>query len=364
MKTLDVANQRMNNQRLSGVPFAHPEEVVGWLCAVQAQDYGAAKWGVAQRTTGATNEDFDRLFDAGAVLRTHVLRPTWHFVTPADIRWMLGLTAPRVHAANSYYYRKLELDDAVFRTGNELLTTALQGGKQLTRAELAGGLRHGGIDASGLRLSYLLMHAELDALICSGALRGKQFTYALMDERVPPASPYRRVEAIAELTRRYFASHGPATVHDFAWWSGLTVTDAKSGIELAKPHLVREVSGETTYWFTPVPTTPMQRPAARLLPNYDEYLIAYKDHSASFAEKVYRSLKPDEGALIGHIIVVDGLVVGGWRRTLDRRGLTIETDLLVPLSPAETDAVRVAAEDYGRFFGLPVAVGFATAHRS
>ncbi len=355
MDTRDIVDLRMHNHRLAGAPCARPEEVVQWLGAVQSQDYGGAKWGIAQRTVGTTSEEIDWLFAEGAILRTHILRPTWHFVMPEDIRWMLALTGPRVHALNAYYYRKLELDEAMFRRSNELLAETLRGGNQLMRTELAGVFRNNGIDASGLRLAYLLMHAELDGVICSGALRGKQFTYALLEERAPRSRTLDRDEALAELTTRYFASHGPATVHDFAWWSGLTVADARTGTEIAQSQLVSETVGESTYWFAPTTAAgPLTSPIAHLLPNYDEYLVAYKDHRASFDADVYGNLKPEEPALMAHIVVIDGLVVGGWKRTVGRREATIKTTMLVPLRDAERDALRMAAEKYGRFLGLPV----------
>jgi hypothetical protein len=351
----DVVRLRMHNQRLAGAPFARPEEVVRWSGAVQAQDYGGAKWGIAQRTAGVTSTEIDRLFAQGAILRTHILRPTWHFVMPEDIRWMQVLTGPRVHALNAHYYRKLELDGAMFRRSEALLTKTLRGGNRLTRAELAGVYRDSGIDASALRMTYLLMHAELETVICSGALRGKQFTYALLEEQAPRSRTLDRDEALAELTIRYFACHGPATVHDFAWWSSLTVADVKAGIEMAKSQLVSDVVGETTYWFAPTgPAGRLESPVAHLLPNFDEYLVAYKDHSASFDAEVYGRLKPEEAPLMAHILVVDGLVVGGWKRTIGRREVTIRTNLLVPLGGAEWDAVRMAAAGYGRFLGLPV----------
>jgi len=355
MERIDVAKQRMHNQRLTGVPFDRPEEVVRWLGAVQSQDYGGAKWGVAQRTTGATNAELDRLFAEGAILRTHVLRPTWHFVAPDDIRWLLGLTGPRVHAANAFRYRQLELDDVTLRRGNDLLANALQGGKSLTRAELAEAIQGGGIDTSGQRLAHMVMYAELDAVICSGHLRGKQFTYALFDERVPRTREFTRDEALAELTRRYFASHGPATVQDFAWWSGLTVTDGKTGIELAKAHLTSEVVDGRTYWLAAAPMAVQPRtPAVHLIPNYDEYLVAYRDRSAALDESVIGKIMSDRDAIFADSIIIDGLVAGRWRRTVGRYEVTVRTSPFVPLSGAERDAVRAAADVYGRFLELPV----------
>ena len=296
-----------------------------------------------------------RAFDQGRILRTHVLRPTWHFVSPADIRWLLALTAPRVHAANAYYYRKLELDEVVFRRSRAALLGALRGGAALTREEVAAVHRKAGIDAAGLRLAYLVMRAELDGVLCSGPLRGKQFTYALLEERVPAARVRDRQESLAELTRRYFAGHGPALVKDFAWWSGLTTTEARSGLEMAKGSLLSETVSGKTYWFAEKAKTPAPKtPAVRLLPNYDEYLIGYKDHSASFEPSLREKVGRDTAALQAHIVVLDGHVIGGWRRTIQKKEITITTDLLVRLDKAQRAAVAAAAERYGAFMEMPV----------
>ncbi len=235
MPNLDIAHQRLHNQMISQRTLTQPADVVQALGAVQAQDYEGAKWAVAQRTKDLTDAAFEQAFTAGAILRTHVLRPTWHFVTPTDIRWMLALTAQRVHAALNYHNRKLALDNALFAQSNAVLIKALQSGQQLTRTELGAFLQQADIATDDLlRLGHILIHAELEGIVCSGARRGKQFTYALLDERAPQAKTLARDEALAELAKRYFTSHGPATLKDYVWWSGLTVADAKAGIEMVK----------------------------------------------------------------------------------------------------------------------------------
>src|SRR6266852_6469726 len=232
MINLDVAHRRLHNQHITRRTLETPQALVEWLGAVQAQDFAAAKWALGLRLQGVTDDDIEQAFTDGAILRTHVMRPTWHFVSPADIRWLLALTAPRVHAASAYYSRRLELDEVAFRSTNAVLANALQGGKQLTRDELASALQQAGIITEGeQRVTHIMMRAELDGIICSGARRGKQFTYALLEERAPQARALERDEALAELTRRYFTSHGPATVQDFVWWSGLTTADARVGLE-------------------------------------------------------------------------------------------------------------------------------------
>jgi hypothetical protein len=283
MKSLDIANQRLHNQRLSSPDFRKPAQVVTWLGAVQAQDYYGAKWALGLRMIGATDEALEKAFTNGEILRTHVMRPTWHFVTPADIRWLLKLTAPRVNAAMAHNYRKFELDNAVFKRTNKAFATALRGGKQLTRNVLRAIVNQAGVATEDLlRFAHILIRAELDGLICSGARMGKQFTYALLDERVPQTSLLTREESLAELTRRYFTSHGPATLQDFIWWSGLTATDAKSGMEMIQSQLTKEVVEGKLYWFKPSRLN--VKVAARdvyLLPAFDEYLVAYKDRRAA-----------------------------------------------------------------------------------
>src|SRR6266571_7526030 len=250
MINLNIAHRRLHNQHITWRMLETPQALVEWLGAVQAQDFAAAKWALGLRLQGVTDEDIEQAFTDGAILRTHVMRPTWHFVSPADIRWLLALTAPRVHAANANWYRKLELDDAIVRRCNETLAKALQGGKQLTRDELASALRQAGIVTQGeQRVTYIVMRAELDGVICSGARRGKQFTYALLAERAPHARMLARDEALAELTMRYFMSHGPAVIQDFVWWSGLTVAEARAGLAMVTSHLLHETINGQTYWF-------------------------------------------------------------------------------------------------------------------
>ena len=351
----DIASRRLHNQHLAGNPLERAEDVVRELCAVQAQDYGGAKWALAQRSASLTDSDLDNLFDAGAMLRTHVMRPTWHFVAPADIRWMQALTHARVDAVCAYYYRQHELDDAVFARSNALIGAALEGGRYLTRPELGKVLEDGGIPASNTRLAPLMLRAELDAIVCSGPRRGKQFTYALIDERAPDARRLDRDEALAELTRRYFVSHGPATVRDFVWWSGLTVADAKAGLAMVQSCFTSEVVDGKTFWFAPSSApVKIRKPLVHLLPNYDEQLIGFKDREPTIHESVRNRIRPSDSALMAHLITVNGVVVGAWRRTVAKKGVTVRTNLVVPLNRAEQAALELAAEDYGRFMGLPV----------
>jgi hypothetical protein len=241
MRPSDIPHARLHHQRLTSPRFKEPVDVVRWLGAVQAQEYAAAKWAIGQRMRRATDDAVERALSEGSILRTHVLRPTWHFVAPEDIRWMLELTGPRIKATIASYARNVSLDEVTFKRSQKVMERALRGGRHLTRSALRQTFQRAGIPTNGIRAVLMLMRAELDGLICSGPRAGKEFTYALLEERVPRSQPLTRDEALRELTRRYFTSRGPATLQDFVWWSGLTTADARSGIEMAGSDLSHDM---------------------------------------------------------------------------------------------------------------------------
>ena len=350
MTNADIIKQRLQNQHLVTGWLTQPAALVQWFGAVQAQDYAGAKWALGARLPGITDDVVERAFTEGAILRTHVLRPTWHFVAPTDIRWMLKLTAPRVHALLAPNNRKYELDAQTLQRSVRTLTKALQGGKELTRDELRAVLAQAGIAAENtIRMANLMIHAELEGVVCSGARRGKQFTYALLDERVPPTKTLTREEALCELVRRYFVSHGPATLQDFAWWSGLTVTDARRGVAALQSELEQVSYQEQTYWLSSSASTVKSTiPAAYLLPNYDEYGVAYRDRSAIFKTEDASQL------IFNHLIFLKGQLVGTWKRTLRKDAVVVEANTFAPLTKAEHQSVAAEARRYGDFLELPV----------
>jgi Winged helix DNA-binding domain len=349
MTDLEIVRRRLFNHSLSVPQFKKPEDVVKWLGAVQAQDYPGAKWALGLRAQGLKDTAIEQAFNTGKILRTHLLRPTWHFVTPADIRWMLALTAPRVNAISATYYRKLELDDAIFSRSNNALAKALQGNNQLTRQVLRFVLQQAGIIANNLRFAYLLMRAELDGVICSGPRQGKQFTYSLLAERAPKAKSLKRDEALAELIRRYFTSHGPATLADFVKWSSLTTTEARAGLESVRSELSHESVEGKTYWFAGNgPAVKRGAPVAYLLPAYDEYCVAYKDYSLTLDPVYYKQ------AILGNALVVDGRSAGIWKRTYKDGEVVITSWPFNKLTATEERALTSAARRYGEFLELPV----------
>ena len=348
----NIIDLRLRNQRLTRSEFRDPADVVTWLGAVQSQDYPGAAWGVGLRTPGLTSEAFDRAFDEGRILRTHILRPTWHFVPPADIRWMLSISAPRVHAVSASYYRKLELAPRVVAQSQKVFDRALRGGNELTRAELSAALSRAGIVATRQRLAAIVMHAELDQLICSGPRRGKQFTYMLVEERAPTAVMLDREAALAELARRYFRSHGPATIRDFVWWSGLTVREANAAVDAIKSSVVNEKIGDLTYWMVPSKASaPAASGSVHLLPNYDEYLIAYKDRG-NVTRLPTTADAPRNFDIYAHFLVVDGRFGGTWRRNQTPRSVHISTTPFECLGRVHAKALSAAVERHGAFLNV------------
>lgn len=355
MTEVDIIKNRLASQQLAQTNLKTPAEMVRWMGAVQAQDYSAAKWALGLRLSRSSDAEIEQAFNEGKILRTHILRPTWHFVAPEDIRWMLALTAPRVNQAISSYYRKLELNEAIFKKSNSIIVKALSGGKQLTRAELMAKHEEAGISTNDLRSSHLMFHAELSATVCSGARRDKQFTYALFEERVPPGKTMTCEESLAELTRRYFESHGAATLKDFVWWSGLTVSEAKAGIMAVESYLSTEkINGKEFYFADSSPT--MRLPdAVYLLPCFDEYTVAFKDRSIIYDQQKIGKINSRGDAISNNVVVIKGRIAGIWKRILKKNSVAFEISLLDSVNDREKRAVIRAARKYADFFDKTLA---------
>ncbi|MCW5878625.1 MAG: AlkZ family DNA glycosylase [Anaerolineales bacterium] len=352
MQAVQIRALRLQHQGLSQPTQPSPEAALRHLVAAQAQDYPGALWSLGLRTAGATRATVEAAFNAGRVLRTHVLRPTWHFVLPEDLRMLLRLTAGRVHTVNGSMYRQEGLDVQTLVQAADVMQGALEGGQHLTREELAAALEQAGLAAKRFRLAYMVMHAELEMAICSGPRRGKQFTYALFDERVPAeAHPPGREEELARLAARYFTARGPATVQDFANWSSLTLGEARRGLEGAKDGLVAGLVDGAEHWWAPEEASASPAQRAWLLPAYDEYISGYKDRSAAM-------LRGDAAGVFDnafqHALVIDGLILGSWRRVLDDKQVSAHIRPVRPLNAQERQLLNAAAEDYAQFLGIPV----------
>jgi hypothetical protein len=358
MTILDIAHYRLFNQRISKTQFEQPSQVVSWLGAVQAQDYAGAKWSIGLRLPESTDTSIEQAVAAKTIIRTWPMRGTLHFVAAADVHWMLALLTPRVIANSSRRHQQLELDEATFARSQELFAKALQGGRQLTRDEMYQLLERANISTAGQRGYHILWRSAQEGLICFGPPSGKQQTFTLLDEWAPRTNNLTRDEALAELARRYFTSRGPTTLADFGWWSGLTASDARAGLEMVKAQLRPETINGQTYWMSPDgPATANNAPGVYLLPGFDEYLLGYTDRTAVLEAIHAPQIHPGSNGMFSPTLVIEGRIAGTWKRTFKKNSVAIAVAPFAPLSQAQSRAVTVAAERYSRFVGMsPVVV--------
>jgi hypothetical protein len=320
--------------------------------AVQAQDYPGALWAVGLRTHNAAEKDIEQAIRERTIIRTWTLRGTLHIVAAADIRWLLDLLGPRLLAGARGRHQQLGLDDTIFKTARDILVHALQGGRQLQRDEIFTLLEGASISTAGQRGYHILWRLAVEGLLCFGARRGKQPTFSLLDEWVPLAKKIDRDQALAEFARRYFTGHGPATLQDFVWWSGLTGTQARIGLDLVGAGLENTIIAGQTYWFPgSLPAVKEPSPAVHLLPAFDEYIVAYRDRAPVLeATRVKQAISSN--GIFYPTLVVDGRAGGTWKKAVKKDLLTITPNLFAPLTAAEEHAFRVEAGRYAAFMDL------------
>ena len=362
MNEKDISQIRLCNTGLRTSPFNTPEAVIAHLGALQAQDFSATKWAVGLRMQNATDEIVENAFSEGKFLRTHVMRPTWHFVLPEDIRWMLQLTAPRVKKILAAYNQRLEITMEKLSKTQYEIKKVLEEKSALTRTELGDYLEQKGLHVRGQRLGHILVYAELDGLICSGPRKGKQFTYALLEERVAKYRELSQEEALIKLALKYFRSHGPAQTRDFAWWSGLSAEDANKAINSIDGNLNQTVLNGKTYWFIHEREQQISKTAclnsekqAFLLSVFDEYVIAYRDRS-DISEKRDIERLLSMGNAVTAVIVLDGKVAGTWKRILKKNAIEIKLNMFENLKDDKIESIKKAAECYGKFWNKTVSI--------
>ncbi len=302
------------------------------------------KWAVGLRM-GKTESDVEKAIDAGDIVRTHVLRPTWHLVAAKDVRWMLELSAQRIRGAFAAMSRQLEMDAKFYARCNKILEQEVLG-KQLTRDEIMQALEKKKIPTRGLRSMFIMMNAELDGIVCNGVMRGKKLTYALLEEKIPPAKKLTRQEALATLAKRYFTSHGPATLHDFSWWSGMSLADARAGISFVAYELDNITLDGQVYWFKDrdVPALTGQK-SIYFLPAFDEFMVSYKDRSLSLELSRTKETITNNG-IFKPVIIIDGKVAGLWKRTSKKDRADIVIQYFSSIKGAQLKAVQEAGRKY------------------
>lgn len=353
-----IADIRMLSQQLTSPIFEHPKDLVSWMGAVQAQDYPMSKWAVGTRLQSGNRQTVDEALQRGEILRTHVMRPTWHLVAAEDIRWMLNLTTLRLKAAYSSYAKGRGLDTTpkLYEHNKELILKTLEGNKSLTRQEIEAALvQIGAIQADNEAdkhyVKYSIALAEVEGFVCSGVDKGNKPTYALLNERVPPVRELHKEEALALLAGRYFKSHSPASLNDFTWWSGLTTTEARQAIGLIEGELITDRFTDQKLYvhesFKEAVAPPED--VLHLLPSFDEYLISYKDRTAVLASEHHPKAFNNFGTFYP-VILHKGKIVGNWNKTTKKGALSIETSFFDPKTRISQKLLEKAAKRYLRFW--------------
>ncbi len=355
MNLRDVAKLRLINHNIAYSVAKKPGEVVTSLGAMQAQDYQAALWGIGLRAKEVTLPEVESAIANRAIVRIWLLRGTLHFVAAADVRWMLKLLGPQIIASSAGRHRQLKLDEATFMRAEELFVEALQNG-QLTRNEMFKVLEKGGISPEGQRGYHILWRAALNGLICFGPQKGKEQTFALLNQYVPKGKSMKQYEALSELARCYFSSRGPALLEDFAWWSGLKLSVAKIALETASSRLTSETIEGKRYWMPQsVPENGKEFATAFLLPAFDEYILGYSDRTVTLEQPLFKKAVSNNGIFYSTIIF-NGKVVGTWKRTFKKSNLDIMLTSFKTLTPTQRSSIALAAKHYGRFMDLPVSI--------
>jgi len=357
MTPFNIGQQRLYTQQIVAPAFATAPDVVTWMGALQGQDYTGAKWSIGMRLSGSADATIEAAIANKTIIRTWALRGTLHLVAAADLRWLIALLAPRVLAAAAARLRQLELDEATLVRSSILIAQAVQDGQPHTRAELFAILNAHGLATGGQRGIYMLFRASLDGLICQGVAQRNMPTFIALDETIPQGKSLTRDEAVLELAKRYFTSHGPATQQDFLWWSGLPTADARIALAELKAHLIQESNDGKTYWMAAA-RSPSSTPSVdiHLLPGFDEYLLGYRDRSAVLDPQYANQIVPGGNGVFYPTIVSNGRVVGTWKRIFKKGAVVITQHPFTGLTVSEQAGFNAAAQRYGDFLGMPVVI--------
>ena len=353
----DMRQLRLLRQGIAEAAFATPGDVVSWLVAVQAQDYLGSLWAVGLRMQAASEASVEQAIAERRIVRTWPIRGTLHLVAAADVRWLQRLLTPRVLAANAARIKRdYALDESAFKRCRKVVEQALRDGRPITRNALYQLLDDAGIATANQRGVHITGQLAHEGLICGGPREGRQPTFVLLDAWLPPTPAKSRDEALAELALRYIRSRGPVTAQDFAWWSGLTVKEAQAAFASVHSLLQQDTIDGKVYWLSPdTELAAKPRKAVHLLPPFDEYLVGYKDRSAAVDAAFNRQVIAING-LVGASIVIDGRVIGTWKRSLGRERVDIAPAPFRALNKREQVAIAAAAKRYGRFLGKRVGI--------
>ena len=320
MTTPELLRIRLHNQLLAAHHWEEPADVVSWMGAMQAQALDLAKWAIGVRLNGKTVKDIEDDLNTGKIIRTHILRPTWHFVTAEDIHWMSELSAPRLKPIYLSYCKMQKADESLISRAIPVLEKILSGGKHLTRQEIGVCLQAEKIPVDEMHLKFAISRAEIEGILCNGQLQGSKQSFTLLTEWAPRKETLCREEALERLARRYFTSHGPATLPDFVWWSGLTLTECRRALEMIKADFLCETLNGREFWMrNDIKTPPSTDHSVLLLPPFDEFVVSYKDRPEMISDTHYGKVMTRNG-IFSPTVMYNGEIVGSWKKVV-KKGL-------------------------------------------
>jgi hypothetical protein len=349
MTSNEISNARLISQKIAVPEFNTAKEIVSWMGAIQAQDYSMAKWAIGARLSDSSDKNIERAIDKGEIIRIHVLRPTWHFISADDVYWMLKLSSAKIKSSFKSRHKELGLSESIITKTRDIIEKTLSNGLSLTRNELTNEFHKAKIKTDGNRMSHILFRAEMDGTICSGPTINNKQTYSLLYERVQHKKELSRDESLAELAKRYFISRCPATLQDFIWWSNLSVTDARKAIDSVKSDFIVEIIGSRKYW---IPNSfsgaGPGKTSVHLLPAYDEFLISYRDRSSSLS-LIHNKKTVSDNGIFHPTIIVNGQVAGLWKRSIQKNKVIVEFDFFKSPGKSTKRLIDKKATLFGQF---------------
>jgi hypothetical protein len=354
MNTRQLREYRLIQQGITHAEIHTPLEIIKNLGAMQGQDYHGSLWAIGLRT-GLTQREVIKHIEKREIIRTWPQRGTLHFVPPNDSKWMVGLSAERLVKGAARRREQLGIDDETFLSSEKILRRAFLKEKLLSRPKILKFLEEGGISVSDGRGYHILWYLAQIGILLIAEMDGKQQTFGLLEVLFPEAKLLGRPDAIKLLAKRYFTSHGPATLQDFVWWSGLTVKDARLGV-IENAHVLRsELIGDTEYWLGKDATLPnASKRTAYLLPGFDEYFLGYKDRAVVIDLTFMQQVVPGNNGMFKPTIIIDGRVVGTWQRVLKKNRVTVKLFPFKKLNATDEDLLTIPAKQYADFIELPV----------
>lgn len=349
MDASTVINLRLNNQLLMGSDLKTPQDVVSWMGAVQAQDFNMSKWALGVRLPLLNDKSVEDAVNKGQIIRTHILRPTWHLVAAQDIHWMLELSRPRLRPVSRSYNTAVGLTDLVSAKAHDIIRQTLESGKHLTRSQIGDVLNDKGIELNSHQLNQIMFGAELEGIVCNGAIAGNKQTYCLLEERILKTEIFDKETALERLARKYFTSHAPATLNDFFWWSGLTMSDARRAMEMIKPDFVVEKIDSLEYWINnSFAELQSSHESVFLLPAWDEFIVSYKNRQHIVSDEHYQKVISKNG-IFKPIVVKDGQIIGIWKRVKKKDRVSAEIELFSDVDSTTAKLIKKASDSFDRF---------------